>query len=100
MIIQGTTPKQRINVPLNVENISKIEIVYAQDDKIIFTKSLDDCQVDEKGLSFKLTQEETFSFDHKKLVQIQVRVLSNSGDVVGSLIEHTSVAECLSDEVL
>lgn len=100
MIIQGTTPKQRINVPLDVANIGAVEIVYAQDDKILFRKGLDDCKVDEKGLSFKLTQEETFSFNYKKLLQIQVRVLSKSGDVVGSCIKETSVAQCLSDEVL
>lgn len=100
MIIQGTTPKQRLNTPLKVEDIAKVEIVYAQNGKIVFTKTKDDCDIDENGFSFKLTQEETFSLDHEKLVGIQARVLSNSGDVVGSLIKFTSVAECLSDEVL
>ena len=47
-----------------------------------------------------LTQEETLRFDHKKAVQIQIRILTAGGDALASVIEKIGVSQLLDNEVL
>lgn len=99
-MIRGSTPKHIFNLPIDTNNLSKIKIIYAQDDVILFTKEKDVCTCDGRVVSVRLTQEETFLFDCKKAVQIQIRAVTVGGDVLPSKIKLVSVGKCLDNEVL
>lgn len=99
-MIRGSTPTHIFNLPIDTALLSKIRIIYAQDDEILFTKEKDVCACDGCRISVKLTQEETFMFDCKKSVQIQIRAATTAGDVVPSKIKLVSVEKCLDNEVL
>lgn len=108
-MIRGTTPTHTFNVyysegknktPFNVALIGKVKIIYAQADKVILTKHTEDCNMKDGTISVTLTQEETFLFDSKKPVQIQVRVLTTGGQVVATNIKEQDVGKCLEEEVL
>jgi hypothetical protein len=75
-------------------------IVYAQSEEEIFRKTASQCHMEGNTLSVELTQEETFLFDCRKKVQIQVRVLTTEGKALASNIITKDVAKCLSNEVL
>lgn len=99
-MIRGSTPTHIFTLPFGAETVKTIEITYAQNEKVKLQKANADCVLEGNTVSIKLTQEDTFKFDEKPLVEIQIRVLTLGGDVIASDIMYTTVKRCLSDEVL
>lgn len=99
-MIRGTTPTHTFTLPFDVSNVAKCKIIYSQDDVQVFCKRTEDCVLDGADVRVTLTQEDTFKFDCKKLVQIQVRVLTGGGNLITSDVMVTTVGKCLDDEVL
>ena len=97
---RGSTPTHVFTLPFGVETIKTVEITYEQNEEVKLKKTNIDCTLEENTVSVKLTQEDTFKFDEKPLVKIQIRVLTLDGDVIPSEIMYATVKECLSDEVL
>lgn len=97
---QGTTPTHTFQLPFEVQNADKLLITYAQRDEVVLQKNREDCTVDGKTVKTSLTQEETFQFDPKGSVQIQLRILTQAGDALVSDIMTVSVQRCLDGEVM
>lgn len=97
---RGSTPTHVFTLPFGAETVKTVEITYAQNEAIKLQKTNADCVLEGNAVSVKLTQEDTFKFDEKPLVEIQIRVLTLGGDVIPSDIMYTTVKRCLSDEVL
>lgn len=99
-MIRGTTPTHIFRLPFNTSLIDEVRIIYAQSDEQILVKETVDCNLDGNTISVTLTQEDTFKFDCKKCVQIQVRVLTAGGEALASKIKHIDVEKCLDNEVI
>lgn len=99
-MIKGTTPTHIFALPIDTAMIKTAEITYVQNGVIKLRKSLADCEIDNNDLSVKLTQEDTFLFADGSCVEIQLRVLTLSGDVLASNIMRVHCNKCLSCEVL
>ena len=99
-MIRGTTPTHTFTLPFSTELVSCLKITYKQDDTEILVKRTEDCELEGNNIIIKLTQEETFLFDCKKIVRIQMRVLDSSQTAIASKIILASVDECLDNEVL
>lgn len=99
-MIRGTTPTHIYTLPIDTALLSELKIIYAQADNILFEKVAAHCQMTENTASVTLTQEETFLFDCKMPVQIQVRALTVAGVALASPITLISVEKCLDNEVL
>ena len=97
---RGSTPTHFFTLPFDVEMVKTVEITYKQNEELKLQKTNTDCALEGNTVSVKLTQEDTFKFDEKPLVKIQIRVLTLDGDVIPSEIMYATVKECLSDEVL
>ena len=98
----GTTPTHVFELSCNIEVLSNVKIIYAQNGKVILVKHLRDCEVDlsKNTLTVVLTQEETFMFTSDEAVEIQLRALTLDDDAVASDIYSVSVTRCLDNEVL
>jgi hypothetical protein len=99
-MIRGTTPTHVFTLPFDTALIREIKIIYAQNDNVVLEKKLAQCTLKGDTATVKLTQEETLLFNCHEYVQIQVRVLTLSGDALASTIERVSVGKCLENEVL
>lgn len=97
---RGSTPTHVFTLPFGVETVKTVEITYAQNEEVKLKKTDVDCALEGNTVSVKLTQEDTFKFDEKPLVEIQIRVLTLGGDVIASDIMYATVKDCLSGEVL
>lgn len=97
---RGTTPTHIFTLPFDTETVKTARIIYSQSNEVIFVKTGDQLTLDGDTITVKLTQEDTLAFDCKKNVEIQVRVLTHSGDAMASDIEQVSPYRCLEDEVL
>lgn len=97
---QGTTPTHIFRLPFSTDMVSKVKVIYAQNNTVIFTKEGGACEYEEDTVKVRLTQEETLKFDCAKHIQIQIRVLTLGGDALTSEIKLVSVEKCLESEVL
>lgn len=99
-MIRGTTPTHMFTLPFEVALVKEIRILYAQKEKVLFTKETADCVMEGNMVSVTLTQEDTFKFDCKNHIQIQLRVLTTDGQVLSTPIKYVDVGTCLDSEVI
>lgn len=96
----GTTPRHTFTFPFETDLIQELKITYAQKNKTVLEKRLDDCEIEAKSVSCTLTQEETFNFENGVNVEVQARVLTMGGDALASDIRIITAERCLDSEVL
>ena len=96
----GTTPTHTFELPSTIGGVDKIKVTYAQGRDVVLEKEFDGSAVINNSISFKLSQEETFLFNPKLDVFIQVRVLVVGGTALASDIITTTAEKCLDSEVL
>ena len=99
-MIIGTTPTHIFNIPFDTSLVDEVKITYAQEDEIVLIKGTSDCVLDTTTIKVTLSQKDTFLFDSKKSVQVQLRILTKSGEALASVVEHIGVSKCLDNEVL
>lgn len=99
-MMQGTTPVNIFTIPFEKSEIKNLSVVYAQSNKVIIKKKMRDCELNDNEIIVRLSQEDTFAFDDRLRVKIQVRVLTNDGESYVSDPIYVDVSECLDDEVL
>lgn len=99
-MIIGTTPKHTFNIPFDTSLISKVRVLYSQDDVLVLTKKHEDCVIENNTVTVELTQEDTFKLDHTKDVEIQLRVLTTGNDAIASIPKKVGIVKCLETEVL
>ena len=99
-MIRGTTPTHTFHLPFGVDEIKSLCVCYAQRGEVIFKKSKEDCTLAGTSVSLRLGQEETLRFVAGDRMQIQLRVLTHSGDVFASRLLGACVEDCLCEEVL
>ncbi len=97
---RGTTPTHKFTTPYNANDIDKVRIIYSQKDTPVITKENDGITFENNTIITKLSQEETLSFNCKRAVEIQIKILLKTGEVVLSEIIRESVDRCLDSEVL
>lgn len=95
-----TTPEHKFTLQIDPSVISKVRIIYAQNNAIVLTKEGEDVSLDGNVAKVKLTQDETKKFTADKEVEIQVRVLTLGGDALASDIIKVDVKKVLDDEVM
>lgn len=100
-MIRGTTPTLLFTLPFDVNMIQVCSIAFAQNNKLVLEKQLEDCNITDKNtLSLKLTQEDTLLFKDSILTEIQLRVKTDSNDAIASNIIKVSTDKILKDGVI
>lgn len=99
-MIRGTTPTHTFTLPFAVETVKSVRVIYAQGERVVFTKEMNECELANNTITIKLTQSDTLAFDHKTPVDIQVRILTVDDDSLVSDIRRVMVDRCLDNEVL
>lgn len=75
-MICGTTPTHIFKIPFDTSQLKEIRISYAQDDEVIVEKTTSDCAFEGNKITVTLSQEDTLQFDHRKAVELQMKVLT------------------------
>ena len=99
-LVPYTTPTHKFTLPIALSNLAAIKIIYEQNGSRILVKTLDDCTLSGKVLSFKLTQQETGKFESNKAVKIQLHGLLKSGDAFQTNTKTVRVEDVLDREVI
>ncbi len=97
---RGTTPNFVFTLPFDGDNITKLNIAFAQNGDVIVEKTLQDCSALEKTISVRLTEEETLRFDSDLgPVEMQLRVAVGSVKMASQIMK-TTVNRILKDGCL
>ena len=95
----GTTPTHTFTLPAEIAStVAKVRVIYSQCGQLVLCKDV--TQLMNNAAVFRLTQEETLKFHNRKLIDIQLKVLTSSNDVLTSDIFTRTPHECLECEVL
>ncbi len=97
-MIRGSTPTHTFNCKLEPDLIHKVRVLYAQNNVCVLKKEDEDCEKDGQTIVVKLTQEDTLTFKEGK-VEIQLRVLTPTGESIPSKIHTVDVSKLLENEV-
>ena len=99
---RGTTPTITFNLDLDVSNIVKLIVTFAQNGKIVFERNENQCAIntEENSISLTLTEEETLSLKPNSDLSVQIRFALNNGVKGVSRIASTYVENILHDGVL
>ena len=99
-IDRGTTPENTFKLPFELIAPKQVWLTYAQDDVIVIDRDKTSITISGNTLKVKLTQEETLNLDHRKQVQVQIRVLTADDVAIRSNIKEYSVSKILKDGVI
>lgn len=102
-MIRGTTPTHYFDIKdegVDKSVISKVNVLYGQDDKLLFKKKTSDCVVEDKTITTKLTRDESLMFDHTKPAQVQLLVETLGGETLETIVEEIGVDKLLDDGVV
>ena len=94
----GATPIHTFNLPINTEDVAALRITYEQSGKIVFQKEKEDCELKDKQIIVKLSQEDTLKFDSNVIARMQVKVRTTGGDVLVSEVIKKSTNIVLDKE--
>lgn len=99
-MIRGTTPTHVFNIPIDTGTLKEVRITYKQLGRIVLEKTEADVTMEESTIQFTMTQLESLKFKPNNTVQVQIKVLTNTGTVLASPIREVSVDAILNEEVL
>lgn len=97
-MIRGSTPTHTFNCKIEPELIHKVRVLYSQNDILVLKKEDADCIRNGQTIVVKLTQEDTLAFKEGR-VDVQLRVLTLSGESIPSKIYSIAVSKLLENEV-
>lgn len=81
VIIQGTTPEHEFTLPFDTSFIKELRISYGQKGKEVLVKYDEDCTFDKEKVKVQLTQEDTFLFNTRTTVEVEIKVLTKGGQI-------------------
>lgn len=102
-MMRGTTPTHTFHLPFDTSLVRSVRVIYLQrqlGNALRLTKETDACALDGAAIRVTLTQEDTLLFDSRLPVEIQLRVLTHTGQALSSKPIAVDVGECLDGEVL
>ena len=97
---RGSTPLHTFTLSIDTAELLKIRITYHQLGRCVLTKTEKDATLDGYDVSVRLSEKETLAFRCSQDVDIQIKVLTKSGDVIPSDPLRVDVESCLDDEVM
>lgn len=96
----GTTPTHTWTLPFDASLVAEARAIYKQSGEEILRKETEHFTMEGQKLSVTLSQEETFRFDCRIPVKIQLRVRTTAGKVLKTTPISKSPTECLDREVI
>lgn len=102
-MIRGTTPTHTFDIgdeSFDTSTLVKVNILYGQDDELLFRKKHAACTIDGRTISTKLTRQESLLFSHEKLAQVQIVAEDVSGETFETDVMTFAVGKLLDDGVL
>jgi hypothetical protein len=97
---QGTTPTLTFTLPFEVADLVKCDVDFAQNNKVVLSKKIEDCTLSENTVAVTLTEDETLNLSTKQLLEMQISVQKSDNTIARSKPIVAKVGKALSGEAL
>lgn len=98
--IRGTTPTHRFALPFDGGKIKDLTVTYCRDNgEVVVKRRLGECEITENVVSVTLGQLESLSFQPDEIVEVQIKLSIDGGNVVASPKYRIAVEDALDTEV-
>lgn len=102
---RATTPTHTFTLPINTSDCLEIQVTYKQGGVVLVKHYQDNVlpsgmALDGKDVIISLTQEETLMFSENSKAKVQVRVLTQTNDVMASQKFPVKIQGVLNGEIL
>ena len=84
-MIRGTTPTLKFNIPFSAALVETCYVTLSQSGRVVVEKTTEDCEMNGATILCKLEQRETLWLNHKKNVDIQLRVKTKGNAYVSQV---------------
>lgn len=98
IFIQGTTPTQVFELPFSTQELVSATVTYSQCGSIKVKKKTTQCIFENNYIITSLSQKESLLFIPEKTVKVQLKVLTQGGQVFASPLYLLGVEEVLDKE--
>ena len=98
-MIRGTTPTFVFNLPFDTAEI-KSAFITIKSRGVEVEKAVTDCSLSGTTITITLTQEETLALPESNIADVQLRVLTQSGDALASDVFTIKVEAVLKEGVI
>ena len=97
--IRGTTPTHTFILPFHTSLFEDFSVAYREvrTREVKVKRDMTNCEMDENVIAVTLTQEESLSFTPGAIVEVQLKVYSDTGEVLASP-SYRLLAEDVLDE--
>ena len=92
--MRGSTPTHTFELQFHTRLLTELNIYYSQNDDVLITKTIEDCELVDNEIRVTLTREETLRLDDNYPLQIQLD-MNVDGKWVPSDIRYTRVNKFL-----
>lgn len=99
-MIRGTTPRLVFEFKHTVDFIKDLRITFEQNGEKKVEKKKDDVSFEDNKVIVKLLQEDTLAFSKAEVVEVQLKVLTVTGDVLATDVYKLMVQDILNEEIL
>lgn len=99
-MLVGGTPLHTFELEKDLPNVADLLISYAQNERVILRKRLADCTLGKNTISTRLTQDDTIRFNDTHRVTIQLKIKTDTGEVIVSDPILVNTSRCLDLEVI
>lgn len=99
-MIPGATPTHTFTVPVDTNIIKALRITYSQGNSVVLQKTHEQCKMMDGEIICKLSQEDTLAFSDSGTVRVQLKIKTDSGDVLISKIKSMPVQAVLEKEAI
>ena len=96
-VVRGTTPTLEFKIPFETNAIQNVYITFNQSNQNILEKTENDCIMEGKTITCKLSQTDTLLFDERLNIDIQIRIKTITDEALASNIITESVRQVLKD---
>lgn len=96
---RGTTPTHIFTLPFDASTITACRVTYEQENNVVLTKEINECELKDNVITVKLSQEDSLKFKCNTAAKVQLRILKNDEAIASEVITFF-VGECLDNEVL
>lgn len=100
-MVIGGTPLHTFTLDIaDMPNIVEVLISYTQNGRVILRKKLKDCELSGNVIKVRLSQEDTLKFNESHKVRIQIKLKTDTGEVIPSDVVSVTPTSCLDLEVI
>ena len=98
-IRRGGGHRHLLAIPEELVSVKKATVTYSQLGKVIVEKEFENVR-EQNPIQVYLTQKETMRFTEGEAIEIQMKIMLDSGDVIVSNIVRVECTKGLSEEVM